>query len=72
MPTDQVTQFLEALSPESREQVRQQPREQLEKLTAAWRTELVEDIDLDSLDELSPPAAAEEAAERVVRAFLAG
>jgi hypothetical protein len=70
MSDDELTRFLAALSPASREMVRSQPREQQTRLAAAWETELVEDVELDTLDELSPPAAEEEAAERVVRAFF--
>ncbi|MQS16941.1 hypothetical protein F7Q99_33320 [Streptomyces kaniharaensis] len=68
MPADdELHRFLNALSPASRDKVRAQPRERQEQLAAAWETELSEDTDLDTLDELSPDAAAEEAAERVVR-----
>ncbi|MEV0537954.1 hypothetical protein [Kitasatospora sp. NPDC050463] len=67
MPSNEVTRFLEALSPESRETARALPRERQEDLAAAWHKELTEDADLDTLDELSPAAAAEEAAERVLR-----
>jgi len=60
-----VTRSIEALSPESRETA--VPRERQEELAAAWHEELAENADLDTLDELSPAAAAEEAAERVLR-----
>ncbi|MEU8549233.1 hypothetical protein [Streptomyces roseoverticillatus] len=66
MPTDDVARFLDALSPAHREEVRRQPRQQQEKLAAAWETELREDTDLDTLSELSPAAAESEAARRVV------
>ncbi|MFH8387638.1 hypothetical protein ACH4E7_43295 [Kitasatospora sp. NPDC018058] len=71
MPTeDELQRFLAALSPASLEKVQAQPRERQEQLAAAWETELSEDTDLDTLDELSPDAAADEAAERVVRDFF--
>ncbi|MFF2146792.1 hypothetical protein ACIRYZ_39210 [Kitasatospora sp. NPDC101155] len=71
MPADdELHRFLAALSPASREKVQAQPRERQEQLAAAWETELSEDTDLDTLDELSPEAAADEAAERVVRDFF--
>ncbi|MFF7725327.1 hypothetical protein [Streptomyces sp. NPDC008001] len=66
MPTDEVARFLEALSPAHREEVRQKPREEQEKLAAAWEAELRQDTDLDTLSELSPAAAESEAARRVV------
>jgi hypothetical protein len=72
MPNDVLTRFLIALSPASRERVRVLPREQLVRLADAWEAELVEDTDLDTLSEVSPPAAEEEAAERVVRAHFEG
>ncbi|ANW22244.1 hypothetical protein [Streptomyces clavuligerus] len=65
MPDDTVTRFLKALSPQHRETVEQQPRERQERLAAEWETELVQDTDLDTLSELSPPAAESEAALRV-------
>ncbi|MDQ0994628.1 hypothetical protein [Streptomyces sp. V3I7] len=70
MPIDTVERFLVALSPQAREHVRRQPREEQERLAAAWETELSEDFDLDTLSELSPPAAESEAAARVVRDLL--
>ncbi|MEU5397737.1 hypothetical protein ABZ348_00355 [Streptomyces sp. NPDC005963] len=65
MPNDSVTRFLAALSPEDREAVGKRPDAEREKLAAAWEAELARD-DLDTLDELSPPAAESEAARRVV------
>ncbi len=71
MPVDdELTRFLAALSPAHLEKVRAQPRERQEQLAAAWETELSEDTDLDTLSELSPAAAADEAAKRVVREFF--
>jgi hypothetical protein len=70
MSDDELTRFLAALSPTSREKVRSQPRERQRQLAEAWEKELVEDTDLDTLDEVSPVAAADEAAERVVRDFF--
>ncbi|MGW2377915.1 hypothetical protein [Kitasatospora sp. NPDC001683] len=71
MPADdQLARFLTSLSPASREKVQAQPQERQEQLAAAWEDELSEDTDLDTLDELSPVAAADEAAERVVRQFF--
>ncbi|MFF4014848.1 hypothetical protein [Streptomyces sp. NPDC001843] len=67
MPIETVERFLAALSPRRREQVRQRPREEQERLAAAWETELQVDTDLDTLSELSPAAAESEAASRVVR-----
>lgn len=66
MPTDVVERFLAALEPEHREAVRARPREEQERLAAAWEEELASDDELDTLDELSPPAAEAEAARRVV------
>ncbi|MEU5128419.1 hypothetical protein [Streptomyces mobaraensis] len=70
MPADELPRFLAALSPVSRKKVESQPRERQEQLAAAWEAELSEDTDLDTLSELSPAAAADEAAERVVREFF--
>ena len=72
MAADELPRFLTALSPESREKVLAQPPERQRLLAQAWETELSEDTDLDTLDELSPVAAEEEAAERVVRDFFTG
>jgi hypothetical protein len=69
MPND-VKRFLAALSPADRQRVEQQPAEQLERLAAAWEAELREDHDLDSLSEVSPHAAEEEAAKRILRERL--
>ncbi|MDH6139463.1 MULTISPECIES: hypothetical protein [Kitasatospora] len=70
MPENELPRFLAALSPASLEKVRQQTPEKQAQLASAWETELIEDTDLDTLSELSPPAAEEEAAERVVRAYF--
>ncbi|MFI5683114.1 hypothetical protein [Streptomyces sp. NPDC051636] len=70
MPIDTVERFLAALSPHDREHVRQQPREEQERLAAAWETELEEDTDLNTLSELSPAAAESEAATRVVKGLF--
>lgn len=70
MPIDTIERFLTALSPHAREHVQQQPHEEQQRLAAAWETELVEDTDLDTLSELSPPAAESEAAARVVKKLL--
>jgi hypothetical protein len=72
MPDDELTRFLDALSPAARQKVRTQPRERQQKLAEAWEKELSEDSDLDTLDEVSPAAAEEEAAERIVRDLLEG
>jgi hypothetical protein len=64
---NELTRFLAALSPASLDKVRAQPHERQAQLADAWEAELLEDTDLDTLSELSPPAAEEEAAERVVR-----
>ncbi|MET9368816.1 hypothetical protein [Streptomyces griseoflavus] len=66
MPTDPVGRFLTALDPEHREAVSSRPRAEQERLAAAWERELEADTALDSLDELSPPAAEAEAARRVI------
>ncbi|MEY7976098.1 hypothetical protein AB8O53_07160 [Streptomyces pilosus] len=66
MPTDPVGRFLTALDPEHREAVSGRPRAEQERLAAAWERELEADTALDSLDELSPPAAEAEAARRVI------
>ncbi|WP_329026375.1 hypothetical protein [Streptomyces sp. NBC_00690] len=65
MPHDSVARFLAALSPEDREAVGKQSGAEQEKLAATWEAELAGD-DLDTLDELSPPAAESEAARRAV------
>lgn len=70
MVIDTVERFLAALSPHDREQVQQRPREERERLAAAWEAELVKDTDLDTLDELSPPVAESEAAARVVKGLF--
>lgn len=70
MADDELTRFLAALSPASRVKVREQPRERQAQLAEAWEAELNEDTDLDTLDEVSPVAAEDEASERVVRKFL--
>ncbi|KOG76046.1 hypothetical protein ADK77_01035 [Streptomyces antibioticus] len=66
MPTDPVERFLAALDPHHREAVGARPREEQERLAAAWERELEADDELDTLDELSPPAAEAEAARRVL------
>ncbi|MFE0456601.1 hypothetical protein ACFW2D_36035 [Streptomyces sp. NPDC058914] len=66
MPTDPVGRFLAALDPDHREAVGARPREEQERLAAAWEEELAEDVELDTLDELSPQAAEAEAARRVL------
>ncbi|GGI95277.1 hypothetical protein [Streptomyces brasiliensis] len=67
MPIETVARFLTALSPHDRERVEGMPRGEQERLAAAWEVELQQDTDLDTLSELSPPAAEHEAAERVVK-----
>ncbi|MET8214958.1 hypothetical protein [Streptomyces hirsutus] len=66
MSTDPVGRFLTALDPDHRKAISAKPREEQERLAAAWERELEEDTELDSLDELSPPAAEAEAARRVL------
>ncbi|WP_330342012.1 hypothetical protein [Streptomyces sp. NBC_00557] len=66
MPTDPVGRFLAALDPDHREAVGARPRQEQEQLAAAWERELESDDELDTLDELSPPAAEAEAARRVL------
>ncbi|MEV7128383.1 hypothetical protein [Streptomyces sp. NPDC093260] len=66
MPTDPVGRFLAALDPEHRDAVAAGPREEQERLAAAWERELEADDELDTLDELSPSAAEAEAARRVM------
>ncbi|MFF0187753.1 hypothetical protein [Streptomyces sp. NPDC005244] len=66
MPNDSVARFLAALTPEDREAVSARPREEQERLAAAWEEELEGDDELDTLDEVSPPAAEAEAARRVL------
>ncbi|WP_327417707.1 MULTISPECIES: hypothetical protein [unclassified Streptomyces] len=66
MPTDAIGRFLAALDPGHREAVTGRPREEQERLAAAWERELASDDELDTLDELSPPAAEAEAARRVM------
>ncbi|MFF4582094.1 hypothetical protein [Streptomyces sp. NPDC001389] len=66
MPTDSVGRFLAALDPRHREAVADRSREEQERLAAAWEEELAADDELDTLDELSPPAAESEAARRVM------
>ncbi|KJY18092.1 hypothetical protein [Streptomyces katrae] len=67
MPTDSVGRFLAALDPAHREAVAARPRAEQERLAAAWEEELGADDELDTLDELSPPAAEAEAARRVMQ-----
>ncbi|MGW7528412.1 hypothetical protein [Streptomyces sp. NPDC054783] len=66
MPTDPVGRFLAALDPDHRDTVGAKPRQEQERLAAAWERELESDDELDTLDELSPPAAEAEAARRVL------
>ncbi|MEU9477966.1 hypothetical protein [Streptomyces sp. NPDC048191] len=66
MPTDSVGRFLAALDPEHRDAIGAKPRAEQEQLAAAWERELEADDELDTLDELSPPAAEAEAARRVL------
>ncbi|WP_328443717.1 hypothetical protein OG780_01145 [Streptomyces sp. NBC_00386] len=66
MPMDSVARFLAALNPEDRQTVDAAPRDEQERLAAAWESELEADTELDTLDELSPPAAEAEAARRVL------
>ncbi|MER7489982.1 hypothetical protein ABTY20_29665 [Streptomyces sp. NPDC126497] len=66
MPMDPVGRFLAALDPHHRDAVGDRPREEQERLAAAWERELEADTELDSLDELSPSAAEAEAARRVL------
>ncbi|MFD5749426.1 hypothetical protein [Streptomyces sp. NPDC127033] len=66
MRTDPVGRFLAALGPGEREVIGARPRREQERLAAAWERELETDDELDTLDELSPPAAESEAARRVL------
>ncbi|MBV7699824.1 hypothetical protein [Streptomyces sp. TRM70350] len=66
MPADSVGRFLAALDPDQRKVVSAKPRDEQERLAAAWERELESDAELDTLDELSPPAAEAEAARRVM------
>ncbi|MFF4434898.1 hypothetical protein ACFYZ4_37785 [Streptomyces sp. NPDC001513] len=66
MPADTIGRFLAALDPGQREAVSGRPPEEQERLAAAWERELESDEELDTLDELSPPAAEAEAARRVM------
>lgn len=66
MPNDSVARFLAALTPEDREAVSARSEEEQERLAAAWEEELEGDDELDTLDEVSPPAAEAEAARRVL------
>ncbi|MFI9604690.1 MULTISPECIES: hypothetical protein [Streptomyces] len=70
MPIDTVERFLTALDPHHRERVQGLSRKEQESLAAAWEAELRQDTDLDTLSELSPPAAECEAAARVARRLL--
>ncbi|WP_037603483.1 hypothetical protein [Streptacidiphilus rugosus] len=67
MTDDELTRFLAALSPAGRQKVWEQPEARQRELAAAWEAELKDDTDLDTLDEVSPVAAEDEAAERVLR-----
>ncbi|MFF5404334.1 hypothetical protein ACFY8K_18185 [Streptomyces misionensis] len=66
MPTDTVGRFMAVLDADQREAVGAKPRAEQEQLAAAWERELEADDELDTLDELSPPAAEAEAARRVL------
>ncbi|WP_330461170.1 hypothetical protein OIB37_32465 [Streptomyces sp. NBC_00820] len=66
MVTDSVGRFLAALDPDHRKTIGAMPREEQEQLAAAWERELEADTELDTLDELSPPAAEAEAARRIL------
>ncbi|MFJ7075485.1 hypothetical protein [Streptomyces sp. NPDC098781] len=66
MTTDPVGRFLAALDPERREAIGAKAPQEQERLAAAWERELEADDELDTLDELSPPAAEAEAARRVL------
>ncbi|OIK28278.1 hypothetical protein [Streptomyces malaysiense] len=66
MPTDAIGRFMAALDPGQREAIGAKPRAEQEQLAAAWERELESDDELDTLDELSPPAAEAEAARRVL------
>ncbi|QHA08791.1 hypothetical protein GQF42_41010 [Streptomyces broussonetiae] len=66
MAADSVERFLTALDPGHREAIDAKPRQEQERLAAAWERELEADDELDTLDELSPPAAEAEAARRVL------
>ncbi|WEO93524.1 hypothetical protein A6P39_005540 [Streptomyces sp. FXJ1.172] len=66
MAADSVERFLAALDPDHREAIDARPRQEQERLAAAWERELEADDELDTLDELSPPAAEAEAARRVL------
>ncbi|MCX5008488.1 hypothetical protein OHB05_38665 [Streptomyces sp. NBC_00638] len=66
MAMDSAARFLAALNPEDRQTVGAEPRDEQERLAAAWERELEADAELDTLDELSPPAAEAEAARRVL------
>lgn len=72
MSDDELTRFLAALSPAGRERVKVLSADRQRELAAAWEEELTDDTDLDTLDEVSPVAAEDEAAERVVRKLLGG
>ncbi|MGW1542086.1 hypothetical protein ACWCPM_17940 [Streptomyces sp. NPDC002309] len=67
MPTDAVGRFLAALDPDHRATVGARPDAEQRRLAAAWERELEADDELDTLDELSPAAAEQEAARRVMR-----
>ncbi|MEU3028456.1 hypothetical protein ACPCBC_12425 [Streptomyces incarnatus] len=66
MPTDAIGRFMAALDPGRREAIGAKPHAEQEQLAAAWERELEADDELDTLDELSPPAAEAEAARRVL------
>ncbi|OIJ68169.1 hypothetical protein [Streptomyces mangrovisoli] len=66
MPDDSVRRLLAALDTDQREAFSAKPPAEQERLAAAWEQELATDDELDTLDELSPPAAEAEAARRVM------
>ncbi|MFK4148489.1 hypothetical protein [Streptomyces sp. NPDC004065] len=70
MPIDTIERFLAALDPQHREHVQRLSHEEQMSLADAWEAELRQDTDLDTLSELSPPAAESEAAARVARRLM--
>ncbi|GAA5705661.1 hypothetical protein AQJ43_35840 [Streptomyces avermitilis] len=69
-PAETVERFLHALSPASREVVRQLPRDQQEMMAASWERHLRDDTSLLTLSELDPASAEHRAAEDVVQDLL--
>ncbi|MEV7499746.1 hypothetical protein [Streptomyces sp. NPDC093018] len=66
MPMDAIGRFMAALDPDQRAAIGAKPHAEQQQLAAAWERELEADDELDTLDELSPPAAEAEAARRVL------